>query len=340
MNVFFFLFVGSGNMFKIGNVELKNNVVLAPMAGVCNSAFRKIIKEMGCSLVFAEMISDKGLIYNNEKTVNMLYFEECERPIAQQIFGSDKDTFVKAAKMVEEIMHPDIIDINMGCPVPKVAIRAQAGSALLKNTDKIREIVEAVVSSVNVPVTVKIRSGWDSNSINAVEVAKVCEEAGASAITVHGRTRSQGYSGNVDLDIIKKVKEAVSIPVIGNGDITDIDSAKKMLFYTGCDAIMIGRGVLGNPWLMKEIITYLDTGEKISKPTYEDKINMCFHHLNYLLKIKSEKISVLEMRSHIAWYLKGIPGSQKVKNEIFKVTTSENLKKILDNYLKELKNNV
>lgn len=340
MNIFFFLFVGSGNMFKIGNVELKNNVVLAPMAGVCNSAFRKIIKEMGCSLVFAEMISDKGLIYNNEKTVNMLYFEECERPIAQQIFGSDKDTFVKAAKMVEEIMHPDIIDINMGCPVPKVAIRAQAGSALLKNTDKIREIVEAVVSSVNVPVTVKIRSGWDSNSINAVEVAKVCEEAGASAITVHGRTRSQGYSGNVDLDIIKKVKEAVSIPVIGNGDITDIDSAKKMLSYTGCDAIMIGRGVLGNPWLMKEIITYLDTGEKISKPTYEDKINMCFHHLNYLLKIKSEKISVLEMRSHIAWYLKGIPGSQKVKNEIFKVTTSENLKKILDNYLKELKNNV
>lgn len=340
MNVFFFLFVGSGNMFKIGNVELKNNVVLAPMAGVCNSAFRKIIKEMGCSLVFAEMISDKGLIYNNEKTVNMLYFEECERPIAQQIFGSDKDTFVKAAKMVEEIMHPDIIDINMGCPVPKVAIRAQAGSALLKNTDKIREIVEAVVSSVNVPITVKIRSGWDSNSINAVEVAKVCEEAGASAITVHGRTRSQGYSGNVDLDIIKKVKEAVSIPVIGNGDITDIDSAKKMLSYTGCDAIMIGRGVLGNPWLMKEIITYLDTGEKISKPTYEDKINMCFHHLNYLLKIKSEKISVLEMRSHIAWYLKGIPGSQKVKNEIFKVTTSENLKKILDNYLKELKNNV
>lgn len=327
-------------MFKIGNVELKNNVVLAPMAGVCNSAFRKIIKEMGCSLVFAEMISDKGLIYNNEKTVNMLYFEECERPIAQQIFGSDKDTFVKAAKMVEEIMHPDIIDINMGCPVPKVAIRAQAGSALLKNTDKIREIVEAVVSSVNVPVTVKIRSGWDSNSINAVEVAKICEEAGASAITVHGRTRSQGYSGNVDLDIIKKVKEAVSIPVIGNGDITDIDSAKKMLSYTGCDAIMIGRGVLGNPWLMKEIITYLDTGEKISKPTYEDKINMCFHHLNYLLKIKSEKISVLEMRSHIAWYLKGIPGSQKVKNEIFKVTTSENLKKILDNYLKELKNNV
>ena len=327
-------------MFKIGNVELKNNVVLAPMAGVCNSAFRKIIKEMGCSLVFAEMISDKGLIYNNEKTVNMLYFEECERPIAQQIFGSDKDTFVKAAKMVEEIMHPDIIDINMGCPVPKVAIRAQAGSALLKNTDKIREIVEAVVSSVNVPVTVKIRSGWDSNSINAVEVAKVCEEAGASAITVHGRTRSQGYSGNVDLDIIKKVKEAVSIPVIGNGDVTDIDSAKKMLSYTGCDAIMIGRGVLGNPWLMKEIITYLDTGEKISKPTYEDKINMCFHHLNYLLKIKSEKISVLEMRSHIAWYLKGIPGSQKVKNEIFKVTTSENLKKILDNYLKELKNNV
>ncbi|MGM9875811.1 MAG: tRNA dihydrouridine synthase DusB [Bacilli bacterium] len=327
-------------MFKIGNITLNNNVVLAPMAGVCNSAFRKIIKEMGCGLIYAEMVSDKGLIYDSKKTKDMLYFEECERPIAQQIFGSDKDTFVEAARMVEDIMHPDIIDINMGCPVPKVAIKSQAGSALLKNPEKIRDIVSAVVKAVNVPVTVKIRSGWDTNNINAVSVAKICEEAGASAITVHGRTRSQGYSGSVDLDIIKKVKESVSIPVIGNGDITNIESAKKMLSYTGCDAIMIGRGVLGNPWLIKEIITYLESGKVISKPSYEDKINMCFHHLDYLLKIKSEKTSVLEMRSHIAWYLKGLPESQSVKNEVFKAKTSEELKNILNNYLKKIKNNI
>lgn len=327
-------------MFKIGNIEIKNNVVLAPMAGICNNAFRKIIKEMGCSLVYAEMVSDKGLIYDSKKTKDMLYFEECERPIAQQIFGSDKDTFVKAAKMVEEIMNPDIIDINMGCPVPKVAVRAQAGAALLKNPDKIFDIVYSVVKAVKVPVTVKIRSGWDNNSINAVEVAKVCEKAGASAICIHGRTRSQGYSGSVDLDIIKRVKENVNIPVIGNGDITSIESAEKMLSYTGCDAIMIGRGVLGNPWLIKEIITYLDSGVIISKPSYSERIKMCFHHMEYLLKIKNEKVTVLEMRSHISWYLKGMPGAQSIKNEIFKIKDIEEIKIILFNYLKELENKV
>lgn len=327
-------------MFKIGNIELENNVVLAPMAGVCNSAFRKIIKEMGCSLVYAEMVSDKGLIYDSKKTKEMLYFEECERPIAQQIFGSDKDTFVEAAKMVYDIMKPDIIDINMGCPVPKVAIKSQAGAALLKSPQKIREIVSEVVKAVPVPVTVKIRSGWDSNSINAVEVAKICEEAGASAITVHGRTRSQGYSGKVDLDIIKQVKENISIPVIGNGDITSVESAKEMLHFTGCDAIMLGRGVLGNPWLIKEIITYLDTEEVTNKPTYEEKIAMCFHHLDYLMKIKCEKVAVLEMRSHIAWYIKGMPNAQFVKNQIFKAQTFNELKKILNNYLKEVKNSI
>ena len=327
-------------MFKIGNIEMKNNIVLAPMAGVCNSAFRKIIKEMGCGLIYAEMVSDKGMIYNSQKTKDMLYFEECERPIAQQIFGSDKSTFASAAKMVEDIMHPDIIDINMGCPVPKVAIKSQAGSALLKDPEKIRDIVSSVVKTVKVPVTVKIRSGWDTNSINAVEVAKICEEAGASAITVHGRTRSQGYSGNVDLDIIKKVIENVNIPVIGNGDITSLESAKKMIEYTGCDAIMIGRGVLGNPWLIKELVTYFDTGEIIEKPSYEEKINMCFHHLEYLLKIKPEKTAVLEMRSFVAWYIKGLPNAQSVKNEVFKAKTSDELKKILNNYLKVLKNSI
>ena len=323
---------------KIGNIELDGKVILAPMAGVCNSAFRKICKEMGCSLVCAEMVSDKGMIYNSKKTEDMLYFEEVERPISQQIFGSDKETFTEAAKRVYEIMKPDIIDINMGCPVPKVAVKSQAGSALLKNPELIKEIVSSVVKAVPIPVTVKIRSGWDFNSINAVEVAKICESAGAKAITVHPRTRSQLYSGKADLDIIKQVKEAVSIPVIGNGDIKDIESAKKMLEYTKCDAIMIGRGVLGNPWLIKEIDTYLKTGEIIDKPTYEERIEMCYKHLNYLLKVKSERVSVLEMRSHISWYIKGIPYYKEIQNQCFKAKTKEEITEILDNYLKKLYN--
>ena len=327
-------------MFKIGNIQVKNNIVLAPMAGVCNSAFRKIIKEMGCGLLCAEMVSDKGLIYDSKKTKDMLYFEECERPISQQIFGSNKDTFVEAAKMVYNIMKPDIIDINMGCPVPKVAVKSQAGAALLKSPEKIREIVSAVVKAVPVPVTVKIRSGWDSNSINACEVAKICEEAGASAITVHGRTRSQGYSGSVDLDIIKRVKESVSIPVIGNGDINSIESAEQMINYTGCDAIMIGRAALGNPWLIRKLVTYFETGEIINEPTYKEKIDMCFHHMDYLFKLKGEKVAVLEMRSHIAWYLKGMPRNQEIKNDVFKAKTREEITKILNNYLKELENSI
>ncbi len=322
-------------MFKIRDIEIKNRIILAPMAGICNSAFRKIIKEMGAGLMYAEMVSDKALVYNSKKTEDMLYMEEMERPIAQQIFGSDKETFVLAAKEIYEKMHPDIIDINMGCPVPKVALRAQAGSALLKNPDKIYEIVSSVVEAVPIPVTVKIRSGWDLNSINAVEVAKICESAGASAITVHGRTRSQGYSGTVDYDIIREVKENISIPVIGNGDIVDIDSAKKM-FETGVDAIMIGRGCLGNPWLIKELVEYFEKGNIISKPTPREKIEMCFHHMEYLRKIKCEKVTVLEMRSHIAWYLKGLPESVEVKNACFKATTQKELTEILQNYLNKL----
>lgn len=323
---------------KIGNINLTGKVILAPMAGVCNSAFRVICKEMGCALVCAEMVSDKGMVYNSKKTKEMLYFEEIERPISQQIFGSDKETFVKAATMVYEIMHPDIIDINMGCPVPKVAIRSQSGAALLKNPQLIYDIVSSVVSAVPVPVTVKIRSGWDANSINAVEVAKICESAGASAITVHPRTRSQLYSGKADLDIIQQVKENLSIPVIGNGDIVDIESAKHMLEYTKCDAIMIGRGVLGNPWLIKEIDTYLKTGKIIPKPTYKERINMCYHHLNYLLKFKCERVAILEMRSHIAWYIKGLPYHKEVQNQVFKAKNKEEITQILDNYQKRLYN--
>lgn len=325
--------------FKIGNIKIKNKIVLAPMAGICNSAFRKIIKEMGVGLIYAEMVSDKALVYNSKKTQDMLYMEESERPIAQQIFGSDKETFVKAAKYVYENMQPDIIDINMGCPVPKVAIKAQAGSALLKNPEKIKEIVAAVVSAVPIPVTVKIRSGWDNNSINAVEVAKICEQAGASAITIHGRTRSQGYSGTVNYDIIKQVKESVSIPVIGNGDIVDIESAKKML-KTGVDAIMIGRGCLGNPWLIRDLVDYFEYNKNPIPVNYNEKILMCFHHLDYLLKIKCEKVAVLEMRSHISWYIKGLPDCVEVKNACFKTTTAKELKNILKNYLNKLNSSI
>lgn len=328
--------MGVGDVvFKIGNVEIGTRIVLAPMAGVCNCAFRKIIKEMGVGLIYAEMVSDKALVYNSKKTEDMLYMEECERPITQQIFGSDKETFVIAAKKVYEEMKPDIIDINMGCPVPKVAVRAQAGSALLKNPEKIREIVRAVVESVPIPVTVKIRSGWDSNSINAVEVARICEEAGASAIAIHGRTRSQGYSGSVDYEVIRKVKEAVSIPVIGNGDVVDIESAKRM-FDTGVDAIMIGRGCLGNPWLIRDLVNYFDKGEEPTMVSPREKIEMCFHHLEYLTRLKCEKVAVLEMRSHIAWYIKGLPGSVEVKNLVFKATSKEELEDILKNYLNKL----
>ena len=318
---------------KIGNVEIKNQIVLAPMAGISNTSYRQIIKEMGAGLIFAEMVSDKALVYGSEKTFDLLKMNDMERPIAQQIFGSDVDSFVKAAKLVEDAMHPDIIDINMGCPVPKVAIKSQAGSALLKNPDKIKEIVSAVVKAVSVPVTVKIRSGWDEKSINAVEVAKVIEEAGASAITVHGRTRAQGYSGNADWNIIKQVKETVKIPVIGNGDVTSAKKAKEMLDYTGCDAVMIGRGVLGNPWLINECVTYLESGVIPSRPSSKEKIEMLKRHYKLLVESTSEKQAILEIRTHALWYIKGMPKSAYIKNEIWKTKNSEDLFKILDDYL-------
>lgn len=319
-------------MWKIGNVEIQNRTVLAPMAGIGNSSFRKIIKKMGCGLIYAEMVSDKAIFYNNKKTLDMLYMEDSERPITQQIFGSDKESFVEAAKYIYENMKPDIIDINMGCPVPKVAIRSQAGSALLKNPAKIKEIVSSVVNAVPIPVTVKIRSGWDSEHINAVEVAKICEEAGASAICVHPRTRSQGYSGKADWSIIKAVKEVVSIPVIGNGDILNIYDAKRMIDETGCDAIMIGRGVLGNPWLIKQINAYLDDGTILPNPTMTERIDMCLEHLNNLNELKCEKLAVLEIRSHIAWYLKGLPKSNEIKNKIFLCNKISDIIEILVEY--------
>ena len=319
-------------MWKIGNVEIDNQVVLAPMAGISNSAYRRICKEMGCGLIYAEMVSDKAISFGNKKTLDMLYMTDSERTIAQQIFGTDVESFVVAAKYIEKTMKPDIIDINMGCPVPKVALRAQAGSALLKNPQKIREIVSAVVAAVNVPVTVKIRSGWDSEHINAVEVAKICEEAGASAITVHPRTRKQGYSGKADWLIIKNVKDNVSIPVIGNGDIKTPEDAKRMLNETGCDAIMIGRGLLGNPWLIRNILNYL-AGRDYELPSTEEKIKMCIKHLKYLSETKDEKIAVLEIRSHAAWYLKGIENASLIKNKIYQCNSIRDIMQVLNEFL-------
>lgn len=321
---------------KIGNVKISNQVVLAPMAGICNSAYRQICKDMGCGLIYAEMVSDKAITYNNQKTIDMLYMTEKERPISQQIFGSDKESFVEAAKFIEKEMKPDIIDINMGCPVPKVAVRAQAGSALLKDPAKIFDIVSSVVSAVNVPVTVKIRSGWDSNHINAVEVAKVIEKAGASAICVHPRTRSQGYSGKADWNVIKEVKENVSIPVIGNGDIKSPEDAKRMLEETKCDAVMIGRGVLGNPWLIKNIVNYLD-GKEVIDVSIVDRIDMCLKHLKLLDSLKNEKLACLEIRNHISWYFKGIKGANELKNKVYQTTSIHDIILLLNEF-KEAQN--
>jgi nifR3 family TIM-barrel protein len=325
-------------MWQIGDVVIKNKVVLAPLAGISNSAYRTIIKEMGCGLIFAEMVSDKAISYGSKKTIDMLYMTDYERPIAQQIFGSDKESFVTAAKYIYETMKPDIIDINMGCPVPKVAVRSQAGSALLKNPNKVYEIVKAVVEAVPIPVTVKIRSGWDANSINAKEIAQICEKAGAKAITIHPRTRSQGYSGLSDWNIIKEVKESVNIPVIGNGDIKSCYDAKKMLDMTNCDAVMIGRGVLGNPWLIKECIDYLEKGIEPKEVSVTEKLKMIKKHLDYLIKIKPEKVAVLEMRSHAAWYLKGVPNTSELKRKIVECKTRLELESLLDDFEKELNN--
>lgn len=318
--------------FKIGNLTIENQIILAPMAGVSNSSFRKLTRSFGAGLVFAEMVSDKGLMYDNEKTKKLLYMTDVEKPMAQQIFGSDLDTMVQAALYIDKNSNCDIIDINMGCPVPKVAIKAQAGASLMKNPDLIYDIVSEIVKKVTKPVTVKIRSGWDNHSVNAVEVAKRIEAAGASAITVHARTRSQGYGGHADLDVIKAVKEAVKIPVIGNGDVIDGPSAKHMLEYTGCDAVMIGRGALGNPWIFREIDAYLKDGTILSRPTHLELREMMLQHLDSLVELKGEHTAVLEMRSHGPWYLKGIDHASALRKQLSQARTRNEFKAYVDEF--------
>ena len=317
---------------KIGNVKIDNQIVLAPMAGICDSAFRRIAKSMGCGLIGTEMVSAKSIVYDNTKTKEMLYMTEKERPIAQQIFGAEAEAFKIASKYICKTMKPDIIDINMGCPVTKVAIKSQSGSALLKTPEKIDNIVKSVVESVHVPVTVKIRSGWDRKNINAVEVAGIVEDAGASAITVHPRTREDRYDVPSDWKIIKEVKDNVSIPVIGNGDIWTCYDAKRMIDETNCDAIMIGRAVRGNPWLIKQCIEYLEDGTEPEKITIDEKIAMIKKHAELLSELKSEKIAMHKMRTHAAYYLKNTYRSSEIKPKLFKINTKEELYDLLEEF--------
>ena len=322
-------------MWEIGNVTIKNKVVLAPMAGISNPAYMKICEEMGVGYAITELISAEAIVRENKKTLDMLKgYEDLNIPVAVQLFGANPEVMAEASKIVSKAYKFKIIDINMGCPVPKVAMRSEAGSALLKNPDKVYEIVKKVVDSVSVPVTVKIRSGWDHNSINASLIAKLCEKAGAEAITVHARTRSDGYSGKADWNIIKQVVGDVNIPVIGNGDIRTKEDAERMLLETGCKAVMVGRGALGNPWLIRQIVDYLDGGDILDKPTNLEKINMIKRHLDYLMEIHPEEVAVKEMRMHVSYYLKGMPNGKEVKDKIFKVCKKDDFNKILDNYLK------
>ena len=311
-------------MLKIGNVDIKNPVVLAPMAGVCNSAFRLTVKEFGVGLVCAEMVSDKGIVYGNERTLSMLYIDEQEKPLSLQIFGGEKESLVKAAQYVDKNTNADIIDINMGCPVNKI-IKCEAGARWLLNPDKIYEMVSAVVDKVEKPVTVKMRIGWDDDHIFIAENAQAVERAGGSAIAVHGRTRVQMYEGKANWDYIKLAKESVDIPVIGNGDVLTPQDAKRMLDETGCDGVMIGRAALGNPWMMYQTVKYLESGILLPEPSVREKMDVCVLHLDRLIALKDEYIAVREMRKHAAWYLKGVPGNGKIRKEINNVETRDQL---------------
>lgn len=316
---------------KIGNVEIDNRVFLAPMAGVTDMPFRVLCKEQGCGLVYTEMVSSKGMHYEDEKSAQLTLLDEKEKPGAVQIFGSDPEIMANVTSKLNK-SNASIIDINMGCPAPKITKNGE-GSALMKRPDLVAKIVKAVVSASQKPVTVKIRKGWDDTTVNAIEIAQIAEDNGASAVTVHGRTREQFYSGKADWNIIRQIKQTLSIPVIGNGDVVGPKEALQMLEETGCDAIMVGRGAQGNPWIFNQINKYLEGGVIVSGPTPEEKIKTIIRHMNMLIDHKGERTGILEMRSHIAWYIKGLRDATYTKQKIFKLTDREEIISLLQSFL-------
>lgn len=318
-------------MWKIGNVEIPNRVVVAPMAGISNAAFRVTVKEFGAGLVVCEMISDKGIQQRNKKTLDMLYIDKREYPLSVQIFGGDKETLVEAAKFVEENTDAAIIDINMGCPVNKV-IKAEAGAKWLLDPNKVYEMVDAVSSAIDLPVTVKMRTGWDEEHLFAVENALAAEKAGASAIAMHGRTRVQMYEGKANWDILKEVKQHLTIPFMGNGDVRTPEDAKRMLEYVGADGVMIGRAALGNPWMIQRTKQYLETGELIPEPSPHEKIRTAKIHLQRLVDLKGEKIATREFRQHASYYFKGIPRAAKVKVAINQAETQQTMVELMNEF--------
>ncbi len=318
---------------KIGNVKLENNLILAPMAGVTNLPFRVICKEFGPGMVCTEMASSRAMFHNDQKTKRLFNTEGEKRPISFQVFGSDEESMEYATKYMNDFA--DIIDINMGCPAPKV-VKNGDGSKLLLDLDKVKSVMETVVKASKVPVTVKIRKGWDKDHIVAVEVAKIAEEVGVSAITVHGRTRTEFYTGKSDWEIIKKVKESVNIPVIGNGDVVDEETAYEMFEKTGVDGIMIGRGSFGNPWIFRNIKYYLETKEKLEPPTNEEKLEVIKKHINLAIEEKGEEIAIKELRKHISWYTKNLKNSSEFRNRMNKIETKKELENILEEYFETL----
>lgn len=316
---------------KIGNVQLNNKVFLSPMAGVTDLPFRLICKEKGCGMLYTEMINAKALCYDDENTKKMLKIEDEEHPIAVQIFGSEPEFMGKAAAIMNEYPN-EILDINMGCPAPKV-IKNGDGSALMRNPKLASEVLSSVVKNSKKPVTLKIRKGWDDDSVNAVEIAKIAEQCGISALAIHGRTREQFYSGKADWDIIEQIKQTINIPVIGNGDVFEVEDAVNMLEKTKCDAIMIGRGAQGNPWIFKRINHYMETGEILPEPTLEERITTAIKHMNLAVTEHGEYVAVREMRKHIGWYLKGLKNSAKYRDQINKITDYKEVIAMLEEYM-------
>lgn len=319
---------------KIGDVEIPNRVVVAPMAGITNAAFRVTVKEFGAGLVVCEMISDQGIHFRNKKTLEMLYIDEREHPLSLQIFGGNKESLVEAAQFVQENTEADIIDINMGCPVNKI-IKAEAGAKWLLDPDKVYEMVRAVSSAVDIPVTVKMRIGWDDQHVFAVQNAQAAESAGASAIAMHGRTRVQMYEGVANWDVLKEVKQHISIPFMGNGDVKTPEDAKRMLEEVGADGVMIGRAALGNPWMIHRTQHYLETGELIAEPTPREKIATAKLHLQRLVDLKGEKVATREFRQHAAYYLKGISRAAKVKVAINQAEEQQTINDLLDAFVEK-----